>query len=281
MSQSYLNNIPFYDQIEIPRELYSHSPSEYELENEINYSNGPINFYDRNTNDMTKDEKNNNAENRRDDLNIDFKQDSQGNTTEKRSLGRKRRGDDQPNSKHNKYSDDNSRRKIKRIIISELQNFINYKIECFYGEDIGEGLLKKKLMKLCQAQISDASIDFNLKFLKKTLKDIFSEAVTGRITNYPSDRNKQIVQELINEKDDFKRKFFKGLFNLTFLECLKYFRGDDIDIPYLYGFTKFSEIKDKFGNKNDKNYLEHISIYLNDFEKILYKKKPRKSKKKI
>lgn len=278
MNQNYLNNILRNNDIYVPKELYSSISSEDQLEGEIININDPFNFCDRNTYENTHDDRNNNVDNKKEELIVDLNEDE---PNEKRPKGRKKKGEDSSNSNHNKYSDDNSRRKIKRIIISELQNFINYKIECFYGEDIGEGLLKKKLMKLCQAQISDASIDFNLKFLKKTLKDIFSEAVTGRITNYPSDRNKQIVQELINEKDDFKRKFFKGLFNLTFLECLKYFRGDDIDIPYLYGFTKFSEIKDKFGNKNDKNYLEHISIYLNDFEKILYKKKPRKSKKKI
>ena len=279
MNQNFLNNIFLYDHIEVPRELYSHSSSEYEIENQINYLNGPMNFYDRNTNEMTFDEQNNNGENRRDELVVDISQNSQNNSTERKLLGRKKLGDTQINSNHTKYSDDNSRRKIKRIIITELQDFINYKIEYFYGYDIGEGLLKKKLMKLGQAQISDASIEFNIKFLKKTLKDIFSEDVTGRITNYPSDRNRQIVQELMNDKDEVKSNYFCGLFNLIFLDCLKYFRGDDVDIPYLNGFKKFSEIKDKFENKSDKNYVEHISKYLNDYENILFKKKPRKCKK--
>ena len=34
-------------------------------------------------------------------------------------------------------------------------------------------------------------------FLQKTLKDIFSEDVTRRITNYSADRNRQLVQTLI------------------------------------------------------------------------------------
>lgn len=276
MSLNTLNNFFLYGHIEVPKELYSHSSSEYEVENEINYVNGPINFFDRNTNDMTNDGRNNNAENRRDDLFIDVSQYSQNNTTEVRLLGRRRRGDHQPNSNHTKYSDDNSRRKIKRIIITHLQNFINYMIEFFYGDDIGEGLIKKKLMKLCQTQISNASIEFNLNFLQKTLKDIFSEDVTRRITNYSADRNRQLVQTLINDKDDNKRKYFEGLFNLTFLDCLKYFRNDDVDIPYLHGFKKFYEIKDELEKKTDKNYVEHISKYLNEYEKILNKKKPRK-----
>ena len=143
-------------------------------------------------------------------------------------------------------------------------------------------MLKKRLMKLRQNQISDASVDFNIKFLNKTLKDIFSEDVTGRVTNFSSDRNKEIIEELINDEDIIKREYFKGLFNLTFLDCLKYFRDDDIDQQkshYLQGFQKFDEIKEKLFSKNDEVYVEHLSKYLKDYEKILFKKKPRKSKK--
>jgi hypothetical protein len=207
---------------------------------------------------------------------------SRNDSNGKKPKGRKKNGEDSTNSNHNKYSDDNSRRKIKRIIISELQDYINERIAYKYGNDIGEGMIKKRLMKLCQNQISNASIGFNIDFLNKTLKDIFSEDVTGRITNYSSDRNKEVIQELINNKDLVKRDYFEGLFNLTFFDCLKYFRDDDIEphkLQYLEGFTKFNEIKDKFYKKKDKNYINHISKYLKDYEKILFKKKPRKSKK--
>ena len=120
----------------------------------------------------------------------------------KKVLGRKKKGEDNSKSHHTKFSDDNTRRKIKRILMSELQDFINQKIEEIYGDDIGEGMIKKRLMKLCQKQISNASIEYNQKFLNKILKDIFSENVTGRVTNFSLDRNKEIVEELINDGEN-------------------------------------------------------------------------------
>ena len=67
------------------------------------------------------------------------------------------------------------------------------------------------------------------------------------------------------------------IIKLTFLDCLKYFRNDeDADIEYLKGFKKFAQIKDKIEKKNGKHYTEHISEYLNKYEQILYKKRPRK-----
>ena len=34
---------------------------------------------------------------------------------------------------------------------------------------------------------------------------------------YPKVKNKIVIEELLNEKDDDKRNYFKNLFNLTFL----------------------------------------------------------------
>ena len=299
MSQRYpFNNFDNFlqNQFYVPRELYSPSSSEYEAESNLISFQDIFNFGDRNTNEITNEERNNSDENRRNDIVINI---NSSNSQENRLLGRRRRGEDNSNSVHTRYSDDNSRRKVKRIIllgrrrrgednsnsvhtrysddnsrrkvkriiITELQNFINLRIEYIYGNDIGEGMLKKRLMKLCQKQISDASIQFNLEFLNKTLKEIFSENVTGRITNYSSDRNKEIIEELINDKDEVKRKYFEGLFSLTFLDCLKYFRDEqDFDNEYLRGFKKFNQMKDKFEEKNGKQYTEHICEYLNKYD---------------
>ena len=39
---------------------------------------------------------------------------------------------------------------------------------------------------------------------------------------------------------------------------------------------KFNQMKDKFEEKNGKQYTEHICEYLNKYDEILYKKRPRK-----
>ena len=275
MTSFYLN-YPFpYAQYDSFKDIASHSSSEYDV-GSMNESLF-INFFDKNTNEMTNDEKNKELENK---IENSIKDVEISNTTEKKSLGRKRNGESKQNSNHTRYSDDNSRRKAKRLTISSLHDFINEKIEDIYEDDIGEGMLKKRLMKLKQNQIADASIEFNLKFLNKTLKEIFSENVTGRITNFSPERNKEIIEELINEKDEEKRKYFQGLFNIKFIDCLKYFRGDeDSNNEYLRGLKKFSEMEEALIEKEGKDYVAHIKRYLKKFEEILYNKKPRKSKK--
>ena len=274
MSHKFINNTFQSFDLDTFKELLSQSASENELECVEN--NFIINFFDKNTNEYSHDE--NNVYNKNENNNNIFI--GIDNSNEKNLLERKRNRNHNQSSKHNKFSDDNSIKKIKRILISELHNFINAKIEDIYGDNIGEGMIKKKLMKLCQDQISDASIGFNLSFLNKTLQDIFSENLTGRITNYSPERNKELIEELINDSDEQKRNFFRGLFNVTFLECLKYFR-DEIGIhnKYLKGLKKYSDLKEKIAKKDDEVYANHIENYLKDYEIILYKKKPRNSRK--
>ena len=85
------------------------------------------------------------------DLNQNMISESSNEIKEKKKLGRKRKNERDDKANHSRFSDDNSRRKVKRIIISELHNFINNKIEQKYEGNIGEGQNKKKLMKLCQS----------------------------------------------------------------------------------------------------------------------------------
>ena len=108
---------------------------------------------------------------------------SNKNLFKKSRLGRKRK-DDNTIGEHNKFSDDNLRRKCKYIILSSLMEFINAKIKSIYNGDIGNYIYKKELLTLNKNQISDASIDFNKNFLNRTLGDIFSDTINSRFTNY-------------------------------------------------------------------------------------------------
>ena len=69
------------------------------------------------------------------------------------------------------------------------------------------------------------------------------------------------------------------------MDCIKYFRGNDDDVKYVYinGLIKFSDLEkdDKFKKDNDKEYIDHLKKFLNDYEIKLRKKKGRKSLKKI
>jgi hypothetical protein len=184
----------------------------------------------------------------------------------KHSKEAKKRGRNPKESgKHNKFSDDNIRRKIKRILINELQEFINNKINDFYDKNIGQGFFKKKLLPMSQKQISDASSLFNKEFLNKSLKDIFSENISTRNKTLPLNFNKRVIEKLINEQDETKRVYFQNLFSLTFIQCLRHFRGED-RINELSGLNGIDKIQEKY-NFND-DYFETLTFYFFNYENI-------------
>lgn len=190
----------------------------------------------------------------------------------KRKKGRQRNSDN-----HNKFSDDNLRRKCKHLVLSSLFIFINQKINEACTNNIGKGVCTKKLLSLNQKQKSESSIKFNKVFLKKTIGDILSENISGKYTNFPSTHNKNLVNYLKNDINENNRNYFITLFNLSFLDCLKHFRGSEI-IPSLKGLIGFDNIKDNY--KEDEDYLKTLEYYIKNFEEIINNKRERKKRKK-
>ena len=98
--------------------------------------------------------------------------------------------------KHTKYSCDNLKRECKHLVIENVMKFINNKIYEVYEGYIDNGLLKKKLFKLNQAQKTNADVEFNKIFINKTLKDILSQNITKQITLYDQDHNKKVIDKI-------------------------------------------------------------------------------------
>jgi hypothetical protein len=184
-------------------------------------------------------------------------------------IGRKRLNE-QKTGRHNKYIDDNVRRKCKHIILENIKNFINNKIEIIYKGMIGQGINIKKLLILNQDKTANDSVAFNKYFLKQTIGTIYSGDITNKYTNFPKNHNKVLIQKLINEKDETKRNYFNRLFNLTFFDCLEHFRGSK-NIEELEGLTKINEALKEF----DDNYKQCVSQYIKNYECIINNKKPR------
>jgi len=200
---------------------------------------------------------------------------------EKKKCGRKRKRENESHNEHNKFSDDNIRRKCKHMIIKNLLGFINLKINKLYNGKIGHGIFRRELKTLNQSQISDASVNFNKNFLNKTLRDIFSENITGRFSIIPLNFNQKLIDQLINERDEDKKTYFNKLFSLTFYDALRHFRGE-IKISELEGLECFDKEKNKILNKYDEDgedYVQSINYYLNNFEKIINNKRSRNKRK--
>jgi hypothetical protein len=209
------------------------------------------------------------------------------NNKEEKKRGRKRKrenNDDNENIEdkkgHNKYSDDNLRKKCKNIILKYALEFVNKKIKEKYKNNIGHGKFKKELKILNQEKKVKSTVDFDKTFLTKTLKDIFSDDISARFFNFSKDYNKELIKSLLLDKDEERKQYFIKLFNITFIDCLKYFREDEgaFNIEELNGFKKISLIKDEMIKKDGNDYVEIFIHYINNFEEINNNKKGRNRK---
>jgi len=141
---------------------------------------------------------------------------------------------------HNKFSDDNIIRKVKNAILQNTRIFINSKIKTIYEYKNNKFSKRKELLKMKKSQPISSRVDYNKNFLEKTLGEIFSEDISSKYIQYPSAHNKKLIESLINDEDEQKKKIFNEIFNLTFLDCLNHFRGSKI-IEELKGLNNLEE----------------------------------------
>ena len=203
--------------------------------------------------------------------------------TTKRGRKRKREGIDDNNDKktHNKFSDDNLRKKCKNIVLKSILEFINGKIKEQYNNKIGHGKFKKELKILDQEKKVKSTVSFEKSFLNKTLKEIFSGDISARFYNFPRNYNKLMIESLIKDIDEERRKYFIKLFDITFIDCLRYFREDKeaLKIGELTGLKKISAIKEELITEHGNEYFETFIYYLQNFEDIINNKRARKRRK--
>ena len=167
-------------------------------------------------------------------------------------------------------------RKIKTILFNSLLKYDNYIISQVYNNKIGNGLNIKKLFKINHFQIKNLNANFNKTLLNTTQGEIFSSNISTRHTSYPLDHNKRLINKLLNEKNEEKRKLFNQLFNITLLECIHYLKGE-IECNVLKGYEKYYEIDlDK-----DIKLKKELKKLINNYERIIQDKKSRKKYKKF
>ena len=166
--------------------------------------------------------------------------------------------------------------KVKKIIFDSLLNYDNYIIAKMYNNNIGNGINVKKLLRTNHFQIKCSGRQFNKELLKKTQGQIFSSSITTKYTNYPLDHNKQLIEKLLNEKNEQRKDIFINLFNRTLIECIEHLIGKK-KYKSLEGLEKFYqyEIQRKKIDEENKELLINV---INKFEDIINEKKPRNKK---
>ena len=195
----------------------------------------------------------------------------------KKLLGRKKK-DSNEKGFHNRNTEDNMTRKCKHLILENTLIYLNDRIRKIYNNNIYGDNDEKELKKINQRQILSSKADYNKEFLNKTLKEIFSDNITTKYSTYPLTHNKIVINNLLNEKDEEKRKVFKRLFNLTFLDCLNHFNGKNY-IQELEGFIKLDEACTKL-NLDEEYMIILKNFVINYEEKIMNKKERNREKKK-
>lgn len=197
------------------------------------------------------------------------------NTNDNKTVIKKKRGRPgtaETTGDHNKFSDDNLRRKVKHLLIDNLLSFINNKIYKIYKGQVGNGIFVKKLLTLNQRQKTDSTIQFNKDLLQKSLGEIFSDDISAKFTIFPLEHNKNLIIKFLNEEDEEKKEYFNKLFSITFMDSLEHFRGSKI-INELKGLKGIESIK-----SDDEEYLSQLRFYFNNYEKIIFNKKSRNRK---
>ena len=199
--------------------------------------------------------------------------------SKKTNRGRKPKAE-QTLRKHSKFSDDNIIQKIKNICLNYFLKYINKKLIDLFQEDNSNDLKNnKKIYRLSKKQDENSKPENKKSFLNKTMESIFSQNISTKYKTHDSKHNKNLIEELLNEQDEEKRLFFQKIFNLSFLDVLKHFRGY-IFIKELSGMITFQDYlnKNDFG-KNSIEYKKILITFMNNYEKIVLEKYSRKKKK--
>jgi len=193
---------------------------------------------------------------------------------DKKKLGRKKK-DSTSKGLHTKYSSDNIIRKIKTLIIELIFNKIKIEINKAYNGKFSKSIDKKKLLKINKKDILKSG---NKEFLNQTLNEIFSNDISSKykIPPYQASHNKNLIIDLLKEKDEKKRKKFNDLFKLTFLDCLKHFR-ESKNLKELEGLTTLKNVLNNF--EKDPEYVQLFNHYVKNFEEEIERIKEKKKEK--
>lgn len=177
-------------------------------------------------------------------------------------------------NKSKKYSIlNNTIKKVKNILIKIALNYINRQIKKIYGGKIGKGIFIKQLLNIASKEKEKSDTKSHKEFLYKTFKDVFDTNLQSKYNIIHIDFNKKLISELLNEKDEEKKKLFKDLFEMTFLEFIQNLSDPDEELKECYE----NILKEK--TKNDENKLNVIKDFINNYEVILNERKERKRKK--
>ena len=159
-----------------------------------------------------------------------------------------------------------------------MLKYDNDVISRVYNNNIGYGINIRKILKIKHFLIQNTNTNYNNELLRTSQGMIFSSDISTRYTNYPINHNKILINRLLNEENDQKRKIFQDLFSKTLLECIENLVGKRKS-ESLKGIEKYYE-KEMMVLDEEEKFKELLKKIINDLKIIFENKKPRKKKSK-
>ena len=203
-----------------------------------------------------------------------------------KKLGRKKLTDNKETKVlHDKYSFDNTVRKIKAKLFNAILAILNKSLE---QEENNNNTQQRKrkikvrngcFLKIEQKTIINTNIKDNLELLNTTLKKIFSRDVGKKVAKYSvygENYNKNLIKKI--EENNKKYKNTNDILNMTFFQCLEHFRKSEY-YEELSGLElEYDNIINEMKKTEEENYVDSFKAYLKTYEKIYENKRPKNKK---
>ena len=203
-----------------------------------------------------------------------------------KKLGRKKLTDNKETKVlHNKYSFDNTVRKIKAKLFNAILATLNKSLE---QEENNNNTQQRKrkikvrngcFLKIEQKTIINTNIKDNLELLNTTLKKIFSRDVGKKVAKYSihgENYNKNLIKKI--EENNKKYKNTNDILNMTLFQCLEHFRKSEY-YEELSGLElEYDNIINEMKKTEEENYVDSFKAYLDTYEKIYENKRPKNKK---
>jgi hypothetical protein len=222
---------------------------------------------------------------------------SEAKDTVKPKFGRAKLGD-KSIRKHNKYSYDNVMKKVKKEIFNYALIFINQILTLLLNYDKKYIISENNVIKYGKGDylkplnydkiINTVQKGQNLQLLQMELKDLFSQNISQKFSNFTEDTNKKIIDDILTNEKENKNIMFA--LHLKLEEWLDFFSHkkeidilDNIQKEKKVTFERAEELLNKIAERDDL----YFSIFVYHFYnyKSWFKSKRshinKKSKKKV
>ena len=170
-------------------------------------------------------------------------------------------------------------KRVRIVVLKAIIHFINEKIKLFYNNNIGKGLKEMKFKEIDKTTLSHSKVEYDKEFLNFPLKKILSWDISGKMTNFLKEHNKNLVEKLLNSETC--SEYFRELFDMTFNQCLEHIQNPKYTV--LNGLMGCRKMFEEFCDEkeiNNEGYYSNFEEILLHYQEMIEAKTPRKSRKK-